>query len=79
MTQKDFTELARIIRFFTDDPVAHQPTIDRMALQVAYTCRESNPRFRPDKFFEACGVSEKVKRAYAHRQLIMFGGGRDAT
>ena len=65
MTKKHYVELARVIRFYTDDPAAHEPTVRRMALQLAYMCKDDNPRFDHVTFFRACGI-DPTKSGWNH-------------
>lgn len=60
MTRKDFNELARIVRFYMEDDKADRETVERMALQLAEFCKERNPRFDRQRFYDACGMETPV-------------------
>ena len=52
MTKKDFEILAKNIRQMLDPNMRLNA-----AIAVASACMEINPRFKPETFYKACGVS----------------------
>ena len=51
MSRKHFESLAKYIRGIMDSHARLQAAVD-----VASACKEANPRFDTEKFFNACGV-----------------------
>lgn len=55
MTRKDYELIAReiwLVRLMTD---SDEVTLDRLASFLVTVFEADNPRFRKDKFLEACG------------------------
>lgn len=60
MTKKDYEKIAKAIRETRDLEIecGRTPDVDVVALKLARTLKEDNPRFNPSTFLKACGVKE---------------------